>query len=746
MKNRTWVMAVALAMAGTQGNCLAASSHAWDDSALPVDQRAAQLVDAMTLQQQISLLHPQNGASLASLGIPLPPSIPEWMRQPKPAGAIGSAGFVAAMPDLGMPSLQESDAGLGVANIGYQRPGDQSTALPSGLALAASFDRAMARQVGVALGAEAHAKGFNVQLAGGINLTRDPRGGRNFEYAGEDPLLAGLMVGEQVAGIQSRHVVSTVKHFALNDQETGRAVLDARIDEAALRESDLLAFQIAIELGQPGAVMCSYNKINGKYACENDFLLNHVLKGEWKFPGWVMSDWGAAHGLKSSVDAGLDQQSPQGGDPDYFAGLQAAVEKGEIPRARVREMAYRIVHSLFVVGAMDDPAQPGGFIDKEAHAALMQKAAEAGAVLLKNDGLLPLASSVKSVAIIGGHADVGVLSGGGSSQVQPYGGVFRDARGQKGVAAFLAPIYGLSSPLKALQALRPGISIAYDDGSDPQRAAAVAAKADVALVFAVKPQIESLDAPDLSLPDNQDILITAVAKANPKTAVVLETGNPVAMPWLGQVHAVLEAWYPGQRGGEAIAALLDGKVAPSGRLPITFPAALAQLPRSSIPGFDPAKQVPFDMAGKPEPFALDQNEGSDVGYRWFEKQSATPLFPFGYGLTYTHFDYSHLHVKAGDRLKVVFKLRNTGKRAGVEVAQLYAAPPGRTHRLVGWARVELKPGETRTVSIAADPRLLASYDLASARWGRAAGSFDVYVGTAAGRPQLQGKAALDAAP
>lgn len=746
MKNRKRMLAVALAIAVAQGSCLAAEGHAWDEHALSADQRAAQLVDAMSLQQQISLLHPLNGASLASLGVPLPPSIPDWMRQPKPAGAIGSAGFVAAMPTLGMPSLQESDAGLGVANIGYQRPGDQSTALPSGLATAASFDRSMARQIGVALGSEAHAKGFNVQLAGGVNLARDPRNGRNFEYAGEDPLLAGLMVGEQVAGIQSQHVVSTVKHFALNDQETGRAVLDARIDEAALRESDLLAFQIAIELGQPGSVMCSYNKVNGSFGCENDFLLSHVLKGEWKFPGWVMSDWGAVHDLKSAVNAGLDQQSPQGGDPDYFAGLESAVEKGEIPRAKVRDMAYRIVRALFAVHALDDPAQPGGVIDKEAHAALMQKAEEAGAVLLKNEGLLPLARSVKSVAIIGGHADVGVLSGGGSSQVQPYGGVFRDARGQKGVAAFLAPIYGLSSPLKALQALRPDVSVVYDDGSDPQRAAAVAAKADVAIVFAVKPQIESLDAPDLSLPDNQDGLIAAVAKANSKTAVVLETGNPVAMPWLDQVSAVLEAWYPGQRGGEAIAALLDGKTSPSGRLPMTFPVVAAQLPHPSIVGFDPAKQVPFDMAGKPAPFAVDQVEGSDVGYRWFEKQSTTPLFPFGYGLTYTHFDYSHLQVKAGHGLEVVFKLRNTGKRDGVEVAQLYAAPPGRTHRLVGWARVALKPGETRTVSITADPRLLASYDSTSARWARAAGAFDVYVGTAAAHPQLQARATLDAAP
>ncbi|MBM7124426.1 glycoside hydrolase family 3 protein [Dyella flava] len=727
-----------------QGVCLA-EGHAWDDKALSPDQRAAKLVDAMTLDEQIALLRPVDGASLASLGIQLPPSIPAWMRQPKPAGAIGSAGYVPAIPRLDFPALQESDAGLGVADIGYLRPGDAATALPSSLALAASFDTGLAREAGSVIGAEAHAKGFNVQLAGGADLIRDPRNGRNFEYASEDPLLTGDMVGEEIAGIQSKHIVSTIKHYVLNDQETGRTVLDARIDEAALRESDLLAFQVAIERGHPGAVMCSYNKVNGNYACESDFLLNRVLKGEWEFPGWVMSDWGAVHSLKQSVDAGLDQESPQGGDPDYFAGLKDAVTHGDIPREKVRDMAYRIVRALFAVGAMDDRPAPGGTIDKVADAAAAQRVAEAGAVLLKNDGqLLPLHESVKSIAIIGGHADIGVLSGGGSSQVTPYGGSFRDARGQTGIAAFLSPVYDLSSPLKALQALRPGTRIVFDDGSDPQRAAELARHVDVALVFAVKPQIESLDAPDLSLPYQQDALIDAVATVNHHTAVVLETGNPVAMPWLPKVKAVLEAWYPGQRGGEAIASLLDGKAAPAGRLPVTFPAGTAQLPRPAIPGFDPARQVPFEGAGRLSPFPVDYPEGSNVGYRWFEKNKFTPLFPFGYGLTYTHFAYSHLLVKGGQDLQVSFKLANTGRTAGVEVAQLYVAVPGRTHRLVGWAKVDLKPGESQTVTITADPRFLASYDATLHRWTRLAGVYDVYVGKAAGVSTLHGSATLAA--
>ncbi len=742
MKLGVGVSALALALASAAGAQPVA--HPWDNRALSPDRRAALLVDAMTLDEQISILRPLSATTLLSLGAPLPPTIPAFLRQPKPAGAIGSAAFAPAIPRLGMPALQESDAGLGVANMGIQRPGDEATALPSGLALASTFDLSLARAYGDTIGAEAHAKGFNVQLAGAVNLVRDPRGGRNFEYGGEDPLLAGLIGGETIAGVQDRHVVSTVKHFALNDQETGRMSLDARIDEAALRESDLLAFQIAIARGKPGSVMCAYNKINGAYACEDPFLLRQVLKGEWKYPGWVMSDWGAVHSLKPAIEAGLDQQSPQGADPDHFAGLSKAVESREIPRAEVREMAFRMVRAFYATGAMDDPARPGGEIDRAGHAAIAQHVAEAGMVLLKNDGLFPLASSVRTIAVIGGHADRGVPIGGGSSMVTPYGGVFHEAPPSAGLLALLSPAYGKSSPLTALQALRPAAQILFDDGSDPARAAALAAKADVVLVFAVKSQSEGGDAPDLSLPNGQDKLIAAVAAANPHTGVVLETGDPVTMPWLDQVGAVLEAWYPGQRGGEAIAAVLDGRVAPSGRLPVSFPAEVSQLPRPRVPGFDPAKPGGL-LDPPPPPFEVHYPEGADVGYRWFEKTGAKPLFPFGYGLTYTRFSYDRLQVAAGKGVAVSFTLRNTGARAGVEVAQLYVAPPGRTHRMVGWARVALKPGETRTVSIAADPRLLASYDEAAHRWRRVGGLFDVYVGSAAGQSRLQGHARLSAA-
>ena len=733
---------------GVAASAASQADRPWMNTALSPDERARLAVEAMTLDEQISLMRTQIGFGLLSLGIPLPDSVPETMRKHTPEGALGSAGFIAAMPRLGLPAIQMTDASLGVGNLGgFLRRGDEATALPSSLALAGSFNTDLARQAGRVVGAEAHAKGFNVQLAGGVNLTREPRNGRNFEYAGEDPLLAGLIIGETIAGIQDEHVVSTSKHYALNSQETGRFVYDARIDEGALRESDLLAFEIAHDRGQPGAVMCAYNRINGVYGCESPFLLNQVLKAEWKYPGWVMSDWGAVHSLKSSLDGGLDQESPQ--DDPYFDTLKTEVEAGRIPASRVAESARRILRSLFAVGAVDDPAAPGGTIDKDAHAAVAEQIALQGMVLLKNEGgMLPLAATARKIVVIGGFADRGVIAGGGgSSQVMPYGGSFRDTRGREGVAALLTPVYGLDSPLKALQARRPDADIQFDDGSDPARAAALARMADVAIVFATRPEEEGLDAENLLFPHGQDDLIAAVAAANPRTIAVLETGNPTAMPWLSRVGAVLQAWYPGQRGGQAIARLLTGDAAPSGRLPMTFPASVQQLPRPEIPGFDPAMRTPLGLGKPVEPFNLDMNEGSDVGYRWFERTDAKPMFAFGYGLTYTTFDYRRPSFHGGDGLTAEVTLINTGSRAGIEVAQLYAAPPGRTHRLVGWARVELQPGESRRVTISADPRLLASWDTEAKGWRRAGGRFDAYIGRSAeqveGRDQVRIGATAD---
>jgi len=742
----TMLVSTAPAMAETTAQTQASAARPWSDPALSPDERARLAVEAMTLDEQISLMRTQIGFGLLSLGVPLPDSVPQNMRKYTPEGALGSAGYVPATPHLGLPAQQMSDASLGVANLGgILRPGDEATALPASLALAATFNTELARQAGQVVGAEAFAKGFNVQLAGGVNLAREPRNGRNFEYAGEDPLLSGLIIGETIAGIQDKHVVSTVKHYALNSQETGRFVHDARIDEGALRESDLLAFEIANARGRPGSVMCAYNKINGVYACENPFLLTEVLRDDWNYPGWIMSDWGAVHSLKPSLDAGLDQESPQ--DDPYFDELKAAVESGQIPVERVAESARRILRSLFAVGAVDNVAVKGGTIDQAANAAVAEQVALQGMVLLKNEGgLLPLAASAKRIVVIGGFADRGVLAGGGgSSQVMPFGGSFRDARGREGISALLAPVYGLSSPLKALQTLRPDADIQFDYGSDPARAAELARTADVAIVFATRPEEEGLDAENLLFPFGQDDLIAAVADANPHTVAVLESGNPTAMPWLSKVGAVLQAWYPGQRGGEAIAKLLTGEASPSGRLPMTFPASVEQLPRPNIPGFDPALRTPFGLGKPVEPFGFDMQEGSDVGYRWFERTGAKPLFAFGHGLTYTSFRYTDARFAGGADLTATVTLTNTGARAGTEVAQLYAAPPGRTHRLVGWARVELQPGESRTVTVTADPRLLASWDASADGWRRAGGDYQVYIGRAADTPEERGQVRLNAA-
>lgn len=458
--------------------------------------RANAIVAKMSLDEKIALLH--------GLFPPLAAS--------KTANElIPSAGHIDGIPRLDVPLIRESDASLGVANQVEQRRGDTATALPSSLATAASFDPAIARAGGVMIGAEARAKRFSVLLAGGINLTRDPWNGRNFEYLGEDPLLAGTMAGAHIAGVQSNHIVSTIKHYAINSQETGRMVADARIGEAALRMSDLLAFEIAIERGRPGSVMCSYNKLNGDYACENGFLLNTVLKRDWGYRGWVMSDWGAVHSTVKAANAGLDQQSGQELDKQVFFGdeLKAAVTAGQVSGTRIDDMVARYLTGLIETGLYDAPVPTTpGPIPYAAHADVAQRAAEAGIVLLKNQrNLLPVPRTAKRIVLIGGHADVGVLSGGGSSQVRSVGGAPIEIPLTSGAAMSFARVtYHASSPLKAIRAAFPQAEVSYVDGADSAAAAAAAQRADIAIVFATQWTTEAEDVPDLSLPDRKSVV------------------------------------------------------------------------------------------------------------------------------------------------------------------------------------------------------------------------------------------------
>jgi beta-glucosidase len=682
----------------------------WMNSALSAGARAQSLLEVMRQDEKLALVF-----GYFSSDAP-------WKNFKKPQqGLEQSAGIIAGIARLGIPALTETDAGIGVAS----QPGEHPrlrTALPSNLATAATWDPELAYSGGRMIGNEARLSGFNVMLAGGIDLSREPRNGRNFEYGGEDPWLSATMVAAQIRGIQSNHIISSIKHYALNDQETNRTTLSVHIDDRSARMSDLLAFELAIEQSSPGAVMCAYNRINEVYSCENAWLLNEVLKTDWGYKGFVMSDWGATHSTIPAAIAGLDQDSgyPFDASPYFADALKEAVEDGYVPRSRLDDMAARILWSMFANGLFDDPVKPGE-IDFKAHAAVARADAEGAMVLLKNDHeLLPLRNGTQSIAIIGSHADVGVLSGGGSSQVYSINGQGdRDSTIKRGTA-----VYFRSSPTQALAA-RSGARIAFEEGTDIPAAVKLATHSDVAIVFAHQWSAEGSDG-TLRLDDDQDTLIKAVAEANSKTIVVLETGGAVLMPWINKVAAVLEAWYPGTSGGEAIARVLTGEVNPSGRLPITFPQSLEQLPRPILDGYPEQKQARITVD-----YTI---EGAAVGYKWFDRKGFEPLYPFGYGLSYSDFTYSGLRAEVGDnRLRVRFAVKNTGRLQGKYVAEVYVSPlrPEMIEgwespkRLCGFQKVNLQPGEITHVNVNVDPRLLAVFDSARKSWVIAEGDYNV---------------------
>lgn len=455
-----------------------------------------------------------------------------------------------------------------------------------------------------------------------------------------------------------------------------------------------------------------------------------MLKGAWGYPGWVMSDWGATPSWEFALK-GLDQESGLQIDVMMWEAeaftdqLKAAYAEGKLPQQRLSDMVRRILRSIYAVGV--DAWGPAPEVDLARHHHIALETARQGIVLLKNDGTLPLhPDTATRVAVIGGYAHVGVPLGGGSAAVVPPNGY-----------AAVIPIGGPglmgsgrtlnllpSSPLAELRRLLPGARIDFDPGMSPAAAALAARDADVAIVFAVRVEGEGFDNPDLSLPWGQDAVIEAVAAVNPRTVVVLETGNPVAMPWQAGVGAILAAWYPGQAGGQAIAEILTGGVNPSGRLPVSFPADLAQTPRPRLDGFG----APWGT-----PVTIRYHEGAEVGYRWFARTGEQPLYAFGHGLSYTTFDYGDLEVTGRDALTVTFRVANTGSRAGADVAQLYLteAAGERRMRLLGFERIDLAPGQSAQVRIRAEPRLLARYDGESGQWHIAGGTYRVAVGRAA---------------
>ena len=455
----------------------------WLNPSLSPDDRARAAVAAMTLDEKLRLIFGYSDQALTEVS-----KVPDDVVSPGLKAYVishlvkGSAGFVPGIPRLGIPDQTQTDASIGVRNSFIP-----STALPSSLATAASFDPEVVRAGGAMIGAEARATGHNTMLSGGVNLAREPRNGRNFEYVGEDPLLAGTMAAALINGIQSNHIISTIKHYAVNDQETLRTSLDVTISAAAMRQSDLLAFELAIEKSSPGSVMCSYNLINGRWGCENDYLLNKVLKHDWGYKGFVMSDWGAVHSTVDAANDGLDQFTGFccREDKPWFAppAMKAALQSGAISEARLDNMVERILWALFAKGPVDVPVKVTP-INYAANAAVSQKAAEESLVLLKNDGnLLPL-HNVKSIAVIGGSADKGVLAGAGSSDVTPVGGAMMIDN----------HTYLPSPPLAALKRELPKAKIAFDSGADPAAAAALAAQSDVAIVFVTRHNSEGSEA------------------------------------------------------------------------------------------------------------------------------------------------------------------------------------------------------------------------------------------------------------
>ncbi|CAE6722220.1 beta-glucosidase family protein [Paraburkholderia nemoris] len=695
------------------------------------DQRAASLVAQMTTDEKIGMVH--------GTGVPN-----QGLGGPFPTGVAG-AGYIPGVPRLGIPgvAMADSSGGVNVANVG-------ATALPSTLALAASWDPQLANAYGARTATELRALGYAEGLGGGVNLAREPRDGRTFEFMGEDPVLSGTLSAARTNGTQAEKVIATIKHFAMNDQETNRSTSNSIIDERTMRETELLAFEIGVKQGQPGSVMCSYNLVNGTHACENPYLLTTVLQNEWGFKGVVQSDWFANHSTVAAALAGLDEEEP--GDlgsatinvpgldvTSYFSSaLKAAVTAGSVPMSRLNDMVQRKLRTMIRHGVFDSPPTPGGSIDQMAGNAFALQVAQQSAVLLKNatqsgaqQPVLPLnAPGLSSIVVIGGHADVGVLSGGGSGGVPAINGNAVTGCPQPSPLYTSCATWYKSAPLAAIAAKAPNAKVTYFDGTDANAAASAAAQADVAIVFATQWEQEGVDLTSLRLPDNtmdpsnqsydQNALIAAVATTAKRVIVVLENGSPVLMPWAGNVHAVLEAWYPGVQGGQAIADLLFGDVNPSGKLPITFPQQDADLPQPVISATD---------------MSVNYSEGLLMGYRWYDAKQIQPLFPFGFGLSYTTFSYSGMSASANraGNVTVTFTIQNKGSLAGAEIAQVYATLPAGLgeppKRLVGWQKVILQPGQSQLVGVSVPAMLLSTWDATNHVWKLNGGAYQMIAGT-----------------
>ena len=676
-----------------------------------------------------------------------------------------SAFAAGGVPRLGIPEIVTSDGPHGVRPEqgrdwkGVKNADDAGTYLPTNNTLAATWNPALGYAYGTVLGSEANARGKDIILGPGINIVRAPLNGRNFEYLSEDPFLVAQMVVGYIKGVQSQGVSACVKHFAANNQETHRDDIDVSMSERALREIYLPGFKAAIQQGGAFSLMGSYNKFRGQYATENAYLMNTVLKGEWGFKGLVMSDWASVHDTQEALRNGTDLEMGTDLALMYKSVDQSAATASTAAAAPVRsyydrffladpalealkkdpalvplvdDKVRRILRVMYATRLLGPAKRPAGAYNTPAHQATALKVAEEGIVLLKNDGhLLPLKKSVKTVAVIGANADRANALGGGSAQLK--------------AKYEITPLQGLKNALGPGVAVTyaPGYAIARGQQADPAliAQAVAAAKAADEVVFVGGSihgydytkwsdnayDAEGTDKPDMKMPFGQDELVQAVLAANPRTVVVLLGGGPIDVSaWAGRARAVVEAWYPGMEGGNAIAHVLFGDVNPSGKLPFTFPAKLEDSPVYKLGEYPSSPGEPLKEVYKDDIY---------VGYRYYDTYQVAPQFPFGHGLSYTTFKYGALAVTPGPQSATVkLTVTNSGAVAGAEVVQLYVKP-GQTavkrpeKELKAFEKVFLKPGETKTVTLALPADSFKYYDEGQKQWVLAPGTFGLLVGS-----------------
>ncbi|MEV6013867.1 discoidin domain-containing protein [Streptomyces sp. NPDC051976] len=661
---------------------------AWLNSTAATSTRVAQLMGQMTLEQKVARLHGTQSNDYI--------------------------GQIAGDPSLCIPdvNLEDGPSGVGDGLGGV-------TQMPDGMASAATFDTAWQRAYGNSVGEEFAGKGVNVALGPTINIVRDPRWGRSYETYGEDPYLSGQMGAANIKGIQEKGVMAEVKHAAAYniEQPAGQVNIDAR----TLQEIYLPAFQTSIKDGGAAAVMCAYSNVNGQPSCQNPDILNKGLYQQAGFTGFVTSDWGAIHSTAPSANAGLTVEMPFGG---YFAQyLIDAVHNGEVSQATVDTMVSRVLTQMFRFG-MFDKAPSGdkqAIVTTPAHRKVALQGIEEGTVMLKNNGTLPLnASNLASVAVIGQDAGPGTQTIGGGSGTVTSSGTY-------------TPVVGIQERLAGTNT-----KVTFNDGTDVNSAVSLAQSSSVAVVFASDNYgHEEADNTSLNLPDNQDNLISAVAAANPHTIVVLNNNSAILMPWLNQVAGVFEGFYDGQEYGQGIAALLFGDVNPSGHLPVTFPTSLSQVPANTTAQWPGANGQ------------INYSEGLKVGYRWYDSNNLTPLFPFGFGMSYTTFSFGNLQVGAlnNGQATVTATVTNTGSKAGTEVAQLYVADPAPAgeppHQLKGFQRITLAPGASGTVTFTVTNHDLASWNTTADHWVAAAGTYQILVGDSSRNLPLSGNLDLN---